>query len=552
MAPDDARAESPTRSHASRMVLLGSVAAATLAILTSYFFSGANATFEQDCSQLASKLTIENATTWFSELVTAGTNITFPQNNMTCQRPGQVVNADICRVALYVSTSPSSGISMEAWLPRNWTGRFLSTGNGGISGCIQYEDLAYTSGLGFATVGANNGHNGTGGSAFLNNPDVVTDFAWRSIHTNTIVGKQISESFYGKPHTKSYYLGCSTGGRQGFKSAQDFPSDFDGIVAGAPALRFNYLNSWSGYFYPLIRDAGPDGYPPNSTWAAIDAALLAQCDTLDGASDGILEDTSLCNFRPEALICPDTFTNTSSCITGKQAGTIRAIFSPLYGDNGTFIYPRLQPGPGLVATIYNIYSRAQFPYTADWFKYAVFNDPNYDVDHLTTSDYTYAWNKDAGDINTWSGDLSAYQNLGGKILHYHGSVDQIISSTISPLYYDYVSQTMNLPSSSLDDFYRFFRISGMQHCMGGVGATFIGNKGATTASLDPDENVLTAMVRWVEEGVPPETITGTKFVNDTAALGVNFKRKHCRYPYRNMFVGGEGGDWRDGGLWRCV
>ena len=349
-----------------------------------------------------------------------------------------------------LSTSSRSGISMEAWLPRNWTGRFLSTGNGGISGCIQYEDMAYTSSLGFATVGANNGHNGTGGTAFLNNPDVVADFGYRSIHTNTVVGKQISQAFYKKPHTKSYYLGCSTGGRQGFKSAQSFPSDFDGIVAGAPAVRFNYLNAWSGVFYPIIRDAGPDGYPPNTTWSAIDAAILSQCDSaLDNAADGILEDPTLCNFRPEVLICNSPNTNTSSCITGKQASTIRSVFSAVYGQNGTFIYPAMQTGPGLIAAIYNIYSRAQFPYTADWFKYAVFNDPNYDTDNLTPADWAYAWEKNAGDINTWSGDLSSFQSSGGKLLHYHGEVDQIISSNISPYYYDYVSRTMNLPSTEI-------------------------------------------------------------------------------------------------------
>jgi feruloyl esterase len=69
----------------------------------------------------------------------------------------------MCRLAMYVATSNRSEITLEAWLPTGWTGRFLSTRNGGVSGCIQYPDLAYTAGLGFATVGANNGHNGTRG-----------------------------------------------------------------------------------------------------------------------------------------------------------------------------------------------------------------------------------------------------------------------------------------------------------------------------------------------------------------------------------------------------
>ena len=92
-------------------------------------------TFAADCQNLGSSLQLPNATIWFSEFVAAGTNLTFPDNNATCGRASQVVSSDICRIALYASTSERSGISMEAWLPRNWTGRFLSTGNGGLSGC---------------------------------------------------------------------------------------------------------------------------------------------------------------------------------------------------------------------------------------------------------------------------------------------------------------------------------------------------------------------------------------------------------------------------------
>ncbi|KAJ9606302.1 tannase [Cladophialophora chaetospira] len=535
------------------MVSLRSMAAGAGSVAISLLFSTVSATFQQDCAQLPKELKIPNATVWFSEFVAAGTNLSLPDNNATCMQPSQVVGADICRVALYVATSNRSGISLEAWLPRNWTGRFLSTGNGGIAGCIQYADLAYTSGLGFATVGANNGHNGTGGGAFLNNPDVVTDFGWRSVHTGTVVGKQISQAFYNKTHTKSFYLGCSTGGRQGFKSAQAFPGDFDGIVAGSPALRFSYLTSWSGIFYPLIRDAGPTGFPPPSAWPAIDASILAQCDLIDGAADGIIEDPDLCLFRPEALICPKGASNTSTCLTGKQANSIRKLFSDLYGVNGEFIYPHMQIAPGILEAVYAIYGKAQFPYTTDWFKYAVFDNQSFNTNDISPQAWEVAWDKNPGMTNTWQGDLSAFQGKGGKILTYHGQADPIISSTISPLYYDFVSSTMNLPSSSLDEFYRFFRISGMGHCGTGPGATFIGNVGAAVASLDPDENVLMAMVRWVEKGVAPDTITGTKFMNDTASLGVAFKRAHCRYPYRNVYVGPSGGDgWKNPSNWNCT
>ncbi|KAG7108822.1 feruloyl esterase B-1 like protein [Verticillium longisporum] len=151
---------------------------------------------------------------------------------------------------------------METWLPLNWSGRFLSTGNGGLGGCIQYEDIQYAASLGFATVGTNNGHDGGDGSTFTQ-LEVVEDYAYRALHTGVVLGKQVSRTFYGRPHTKSYYLGCSTGGRQGFKEAQSFPDDFDGIVAGAPAFSFNSLTSWSSFFYPLT------GPPTADTFCAI-------------------------------------------------------------------------------------------------------------------------------------------------------------------------------------------------------------------------------------------------------------------------------------------
>ena len=89
---------------------------------------------------------------------------------------------------------------------------------------------------------------GRGERAFYRNSEVVADFAWRSVHTGVVVGKAITKAFYGEELAKSYYLGCSTGGRQGLKEVQDFPEDFDGVVVGAPAVAFNNLSSWSGSF----------------------------------------------------------------------------------------------------------------------------------------------------------------------------------------------------------------------------------------------------------------------------------------------------------------
>lgn len=161
-------------------LLLVSVASASSAFAHPGQDDYAPGDFQSACASIVPKLDITNATVYFSQFVSAGTNLSIPDRNATCGQPYQVVPADICRIALYVATSNRSGVNMEAWLPSNWTGRFLSTGNGGLAGCIGYDDMAYTTSLGFATVGANNGHNGTSGGAFYNNAEVVADFAYRS------------------------------------------------------------------------------------------------------------------------------------------------------------------------------------------------------------------------------------------------------------------------------------------------------------------------------------------------------------------------------------
>lgn len=526
--------------------------ATSLAATTVQAQSAQNSTFDAQCTALASSLTgsIANATVFFTSAVPAGTNITFPDNDATCTTPSQVVDVDMCRVVMFVTTSARSNISMEVWLPttENWTGRFLSVANGGLAGCIAYPDLAYTVALGFSSVGTNNGHNGTGGLPFYNNDEVVQDFAYRAMHTGVVVGKQVSAAFYGQEHDKSYYLGCSTGGRQGFKEAQDFPDDFDGLVIGAPGVSFNNLSAWSGSFFRETGTPDAETFIPLTMWPVIHQDILDQCDGIDGYVDGIIEDPDLCSYRPESLLCAAT--NATDCLTGAQANTVREIFSPLYGENGSLVYPRMQPGSELISSAL-YYAGAAFQYTTDWFRYAVYNDPAWDPATLGPADYAFASDKNPFDIETWKGDLSAVRDRGSKIIHYHGLQDYIISSEISPQYYNHVSRTMQSTSAQLDDFYRFFRISGMGHCYGGPGATFIGQKAASNATVDPDGNVLMAMVRWVEEGTAPVTLTGVAYVNETKESGqVAFTRRHCKYPLRNVYSGE--GDPTSPDTWNCI
>ncbi|TAQ85040.1 hypothetical protein B7494_g6636 [Chlorociboria aeruginascens] len=447
------------------------------------------------CEQLPSSLSIPNATVNFAQFVSAGTNLSLSQdyNLSSCGYVSQVVQNELCRVALEVQTSGRSGITLEVWLPSNWTGRFLSTGNGGLGGCIQYPDLAYAASLGFATVGANDGHNGTSG-------------AIEAFTQELLLGKRSQ----------------STGGRQGFKAVQSYPNDFDGVVVGAPALGFTDLTSWSAQFYTILGDPGDATFVPSPLWSVIHTEILNQCDGIDGVVDGIIEDPQLCQFRPEALQCSSGTSNSSTCLTGTQVHAVRDVFSDYYGLDGRMIFPRMQPGSELIAQ-FILYTSGQLQLSTDWFRYVVFNDSTWDPKTYDRLDAKVAHDQNPFNIQTWNGDLSDFKAVGGKFL---------ITSDHSPIYYNHVSRTMNLPSSDLDDFYHFFRVSGTGHCGGGdgfsnqylclkydltyPGAHMIGQAGDETTSLDPQNNILMRMVDWVENGHAPETITGTKYVNPDA------------------------------------
>lgn len=257
-------------------------------------------------------------------------------------------------------------------------------------------------------------------------------------------------------------------------------------------------------------------------WALVHEDILSQCDTIDNVADGIVEDPQLCAYDPVTLQCPSNVTNSTTCLQAPQVQTARAVFSPLYGENGSLVFPRMQPGSELEAA-YIYYTGQPFPYTTDWMRYAILNDSSWNASELNSYYEALASHINPYNISTWNGDLSAFKNKGGKLLHYHGQADPIITSANSPRFYDHVSNTMGLPPSELDEFYRFFRISGMSHCSGGVGAWEIGqtSAGAEGVPLIPQDNVLLRMVDWVENGNAPTTVTGYKYIN------VSLPRRWC-------------------------
>ncbi|KAJ7848597.1 tannase and feruloyl esterase [Mycena olivaceomarginata] len=475
------------------------------------------------CLSLKSSLTLENTTILDASYVGARSTV---QPHGNCGVPKASVNAPLCRVQFSTNTTSSSSIRAEAWLPDEWYGRFLAVGNAGLGGCIAYRDLDYGSALHFATVGSNNGHDGNTGRPFLGNPEVVKDFVFRAIHVEAVIGKQIVEAYYGRPHDKAYYLGCSKGGRQGTQAALEYPSDFDGIIAGAPATNFKHLLHWNAMLGTYVGAPSPSSSPafiPTESWKLVAEEILNQCDGIDGVRDGIITEPDSCDFRPESLLC--TGSNSGKCLSLPQIKALRKIYSPLY-ENDELIYPRYDPGAEGIHLGATMFSGTFPPYTHDWLKYVVLNDTEFDFNSYGP-DHRRLFDTD-GARDTFNGDLSAFRDHGGKFLTYHGRADDIIASGHSKHIYDLISRTLAMPS--LDEFYRLFLVPGMEHCAQGPGAWAFGQRGGTHgARNESSHNLLLALVDWVEGGIAPDTITGT------AADGAT--RVHCRYPMRSVWNG---------------
>ncbi len=173
----------------------------------------------------------------------------------------------------------------------------------------------------------------------------------------------MTKLFYNRDYDKSYFLGCSLGGRQGIDSADKFPDDFDGIVAGSPALDFNNLISWRARFFTITgsNSVNSSNFITPSIWISlIHEEVLRQCDGLDGVIDGIVEDPTRCNFCPETLLC--TNGTSKNCLTSIQVDMVREIFSPFYDTHGNLIYPAMQPGSEVLA-VQKLYAGKPFSYS---------------------------------------------------------------------------------------------------------------------------------------------------------------------------------------------
>ena len=237
-----------------------------------------------------------------------------------------------CRIAATLRPSPDSDINVEIWLPQGmaWNGRFVGTGNGGYAGAIDYGELAGALQLGFAVANTDMGTapaTALDGKPITGRPEKWIDWGFRSTHLMTVAAKLVVQSYYGRAADYSYFAGCSTGGGQALHEAQQFPDDYDGLLAGAPAENRTHLHTEILWTYAASHRTPDSLISPDKT-RLITNAVLAACAIKSGglASDPYLTDPRACRWQPAELLCKDNASDTSQCLTQAQVGTARLLY----------------------------------------------------------------------------------------------------------------------------------------------------------------------------------------------------------------------------------
>jgi len=397
-------------------------------------------------------------------------------------------------------------INVEIQLPsRSWTQRYMQIGCGGLCGNIQMmvgaaDGCVPLDAGGFVIAATDMGHQGMGGD-FGYDAQRRADFAHRAQHVTALASKKLIQAYYGQKERFSYFNGCSDGGREALIEAQRYPEDFNGIIAGAPALIFQVQNSLH-HAWLAKSNTGADGKPVllANRLPLLHAAVLEACDALDGLQDGLLAEPRLCHFDPGTLQCQDVDGDTSKCLTPAEVATVRQIYDgprdpktgqrllvggPQFGSElnwaGVFVPQTAQQG---------IFSRQ---IALGSMNGLILDDGarNVTLDAVTFDASMFDQLRARHPLfDATNPDLSRFQSAGGKLILWHGWGDQHISPINTIAYHEAVSRQMG--GDVARGFERLYLFPGVAHCGGGQGPS----------SFD----LLSPMLDWVERGVAPDAV----------------------------------------------
>lgn len=420
-------------------------------------------------------------------------------------------------------------------LPTNWNNRFYMVGGGGYAGTISHGPMNTGLQKGYATASTDTGHDAakeplaTFANPGPNNPHAdrkVLDYAYLAVHNTAVLAKQIIKAYYGSAPQYSYWVGCSTGGRQGLMEAQRYPEDFDGYVIGAPVLKISG-EQMRGIWNAQAVTAEP-GRLAVEKLPLLAAAVYKKCDGVDGANDNLIADPRRCNFDPATDLpkCAGDV-DAKDCFTTGQIAGLKKVYGGVRDSKGKLLYPGqplgaevappnarsawigsigAEPGAGLAfgETFMRFMTRP--PLGPEW----TYKSFNFDTDPAKLVAIAKL-------IDATNPDLTPLKKRGGKIIHYHGWADALVNAQVSVDYYASVQK--KLGAKQTGEFYKLYMIPGMFHCAGGVGCD--------------RADWFTPLVDWVEKGVAPDVIAGARVQQGTTVM----TRPHCVYPATAKYKG---------------
>jgi len=465
------------------------------------------------CASLAT-LALPNASITLAQTIDAGT-FTPASPPAAGQKAAPLkIPRSFCRVAAVLRPTTDSDIRIEVWLPTDWNKKFQAVGNGAFNGTIAYPAMVEALARGYATASTDTGHVGGGAAWSLGHREKVVDFGWRAVHEMTVTSKRIIETFYASAPERSYWNGCSAGGRQGLKEAQRFPADYDGIIAGAPGL------DWTGRAAQALRMAkhlqqNDASRLSPANLELVHEAVLSSCDRLDGVKDGVVGDPRRCTFDPGGLACPAS----GPCLTRPQFETVRLMLAPQVNPKTKRTIPGLYAGSELGWTDLG-WSASARGTGLDQFRFIVFKDPSWTIDRFSfDTDIVRADEEDDGTINALDPNLKPFVERGGKLIQYHGWSDPQISPGASVQYYEQAVEHLG-GAAKASGSYRLFMAPGMGHCGGGDGPNTF--------------DMVTALEQWVEKGQAPDRVIASR---RSKAGAVDRTRPLCPFPQMAVYTG---------------
>jgi feruloyl esterase len=424
-------------------------------------------------------------------------------------------------------------LDFELRLPESWNAKLHYGGGGGYNGAIPAlagPNLAALK-AGYATVSSDSGHqaDSTDASFALHDMQAAQLFGSLSVPTVMTATQEILRTAYGAASARSYFEGCSNGGREGLMSVQRYPDVFDGVIARAPA--YNWVGVMGAFHRNARALAAPGGQLSPDKVRLVATAVRNVCDGLDGIADRVVSNPRSCAaaFDPASLRCAGGANPGNTCLSDAELGfvttwTATAAFagSPTYrnaGWNLTGNEDEPQAWRDWVTGEGNYAKGLQFLFSDTTIKNYLARDPM--VDSIT-----YTYDQDPGALHAFAAlndatatDLRAFSNRGGKLILWHGGSDAALSVNATIEYYSAVSTAMGGPAV-IDGFMRLYVAPGVNHCSGG--------RGADTSDL------LGALDSWVMRGTAPQTLTAQRLATTGSVL---LSRPLCRYPQYPRYNG---------------